>query len=259
MIVDYLLIETANPNLFKLYKSLNLLNINHSFFVFHHLEYLISIPSYCILKKTQIWTLGNFTNYTQVNPHYFGKIILRNKNNITRFFITSTVKRNYKYLISAVEKLKEENLEFNVVVVGKWTTFTYHNISSKVIDKFKFKYNISYSELYNEVNNSDYIIINLDQNSKKDVAFKKTRISGSVQLTYGFLKPAIINKGFGNIYNLNSENSFVYDDNNIIESMRDAIKLGNEHYKKMQNNLMISSKRVYDYSLLNVKNSLNII
>ena len=39
----YLLIETANPNLFLLYKSLKLLTINHSFFVFHHLEYLTSL------------------------------------------------------------------------------------------------------------------------------------------------------------------------------------------------------------------------
>lgn len=254
---NYVIIETANPSLFSLYKQLNLLNINHSFFVFHHLEYLLSIPSDVNLKKNQIWSLGNFNISIQVNPHYFGDSYLKKKNQITRFFITSTIERNYNQLVTAVEKIKEQNLEFHVIVVGKWGTFTYNNISEKVIDNFTFKYNISYSELYKEVNNSDYIIINLDPNSKKDEAFKKTRVSGSIQLAYGFLKPVIINKDFAEIYNFNSKNSFIYENTNFFETMRAAIKLGNQEYKKMQTNLLLLSKKIFKKSLHNVKKCLN--
>ena len=235
---------------------MSLLNIKHPFFVFHHLEYLISIPIEVYLNKNQIWSLGNFKNSTQVNPHYFGDFKQKKKNKITRFFITSTIERNYKLLISAIEKLKDENLDFHVVVFGKWNTFTYHNVSEKIIDNFTFKYNVTYSDLYSEVNNSDYIIINLDPNSKKNDAFKTTRVSGSVQLAYGFLKPAIICKDFAEIYYFNSENSFLYDNKNFVDKMRNAIKFGNKRYEKMQKNLKLSADKIYKDSLNNVNNCL---
>ena len=224
--------------------------------MFHHLEYLTSVPTDVKLKKNQIWSLGNFKNSTYVNPHYFGDFSLKKKNRITRFFITSTIDRNYHYLIAAVNKFKDENLEFHIIVVGKWNTFTHYNISEKVIDNFTFKYNISYSDLYNEVNNSDYIIINLDPNNKKNTAFKNTRVSGSIQLAYGFLKPVIISKDFAEIYNFNSDNSLLYEKWNFIETMRNAINLENAQYKKMQKNLKLLSKKIYNNSLYNVKNCL---
>jgi len=254
---NYILIETANPYYFMVYKELNLLNIDHSFFVFHHLEYVISVPTEIKLRKNQIWSLGNFKNAVRINPHYFGKFKITEKNKITRFFITSTIERNYNKLISAVEKFKDENLKFHVNVVGKWNTFTIHNISEKMRDHFTFKYNVSYSELYNEVVKSDYIIINLDPNNEKDIPFKNTRISGSVQLAYGFLKPVIINKDFAEIYNFNSNNSFIYDNDSFITSMRQAINIGNNNYKKMQENLKLISNNIYEDSLNNLKNCMS--
>ena len=253
---NYVLIETANPYYFIIYKELNLLNINHSIFVFHHLNYLLSVPAEIKLKKNQIWSLGNFNTAIQVNPHYFGDFKLKKKSKITRFFITSTIERNYKYLISELEKIKDENLEFHVVVVGKWNTFSYHNISAKLIDNFIFRYNISYLELYTEVINCDFIIINLDPNNKNDVEFKKTRVSGSLQLAYGFLKPVIINKDFAEIYKFNADNSFIYDNQNLNKIMKSAINLGNKNYKKMQANLKILANKIYKDSLNNLKNSL---
>lgn len=254
---NYVLIETANPNLFPLYKSLNLLNINHSFFVFHHLEYLKAASQHVLFKKTQMWSLGNFTNWTQVNPHYFGKIFKKRKNKITRFFITSTIERKYEYLISAVEELKDENLEFQVIVVGKWNTLSQYNISEKVRDNFTFKYNISYSELYNEVNNSDFIIINLDPHNIKDNAFKTRRVTGSSQLVYGFLKPAIINKKFAYIYNLDKNNSFIYKNSNFTDTMRNAIKINDLSYQKMKKNLAKAANNIYKISLDNVNICMN--
>ena len=255
---NYIMIETANPIYFNLYKSLNLLNIYHSFFVFHHLDYVFDFPLNFKLRKNQIWTLGNFNSSIQVNPHYFGKFKIndKSKNRITRFFITSTIGRNYQPLISAVEKLKEENLEFHVIVVGKWHTFTNRNISEKLLENFTFKYNISYEQLYYEVNNSDYIIINLDPNNIIDEPFRKTRVSGSIQLSYGFLKPVIINKYFADIFNFNSNNSFIYDNINLTATIRNAIKIGNKAYKNIQKNLNLVSKKVYIDSLSNIKKCL---
>lgn len=254
---NYVLIETANPNIFPLYKSLNLININHSFFVFHHLEYLEEISQKITLNKKQIWSLGNFDNSTQVNPHYFGKSCIKKKHRITRFFITSTIERNYEYLISAVEEIKDENLEFQVIVVGKWGTLKPCNISQKVRDNFIFKYNISYSELYKEVNNSDFIIINLDPNNIKDLAFKTRRVTGSAQLVYGFLKPAIINREFASIYYLNKDNSFIYKNSNFKDTLRKAINMKNVNYQKMKENLAKTADYIYKISLENVNISMN--
>ena len=254
---DYVLIETANKYSFSLYKSLNILNINHSIFVFHHLDYLKGLSPYIKLNKMQAWSLGNFENWTQVNPHYFGNICIRKKNRITRFFIISTIKRNYEYLISAAEIIKAENLEFQVIVVGKWNTFTEKNISEKIKENFTFKYNISYSELYNEVNNSDFIIINLDPNNKQNNDFKTNRVTGSAQLAYGFLKPVIINAKFARIYYFNKENSFIYENSNFTDTIRNAINMKNEQYQKMKENLSKLEDYIYKISLRNVNICIN--
>ena len=192
-----------------------------------------------------------------LNPHYFGNICIRKKNRITRFFIISTIKRNYECLISAAEIIKAENLEFQVIVVGKWNTFTEKNISEKIKENFIFKYNISYSELYNEVNNSDFIIINLDPNNKQNNDFKTNRVTGSAQLAYGFLKPVIINAKFAPIYYFNKENSFIYENSNFTDTIRNAINMKNEQYQKMKENLSKSEDYIYKISLRNVNICIN--
>ena len=252
----YILIETTEPKEFKLYKKLNLLNIKNSFFVFHHLDYSYS-KNFSNLIKKRLWTLGNFSLGTQINPHYFGIIKPRKKKNkLTKFFITSTKNRNYKFLISAAEKIKDDNLKFHVIVVGKCKTFSENDLSYKIKKNFSFKYKVSYSELYKEVYNSDYIIINLDPENKEDEVFKNTRVTGSAQLSYGFLKPVLINKYFANIYKFNSNNSFLYENDNFVKVMKDAINQQNKDYVIMQDNLYLLSTYIYNNSLYNVKKCL---
>lgn len=194
-----------------------------------------------------------------VNPHYFGNIHINDKNNKTRFFITSTFKRNYTYLISAFEKLKFENYSFEIIVTGHINEFSDKIIPDIIKDSIKFKIGVSYSELFNEVENSDYIIINLDPESPYDNMYKTVQVTGSAQLSYGFLKPAIINKNFSSFYYFNSQNSFPYDNANIYEVLKDAILLNKEKYKEMQNNLKIISDYIYHLSLKNINNIINSI
>ena len=103
---DYRLIETTEPNNIKLYKKIN---SNQTFFVIHVLEFLNLSFFYNFFNKNQILCLANFSIGTKINPHYFGEFRSREKNRITTFFITSTIKRNYSQLITASKKLKEEN------------------------------------------------------------------------------------------------------------------------------------------------------
>ena len=97
----------------------------------------------------------------------------------------------------------------------------------------------------------------MDPNSIIDEPFRKTRVSGSIQLSYGFLKPVIINKYFADIFNFNSNNSFIYDNINFTATIRNAINIGNKAYINMVKNLNLVSKKVYKDSLYNIKKCLN--
>ena len=133
---------------------------------------------------------------------------INEKNKITRFFLTSTINRNYKPLIDSVNKLAKGNFNFEIVVTGRSYTFNQAKIPRKASNKFIFKHGVEYSELYRLVKSSDFIIILLDPKSSYDNLFNRSRVTGSFQLSIGFLKPCIINKQYSKFYNLNHENIY---------------------------------------------------
>ena len=253
---DYLLVESTNISGKEIYKKLGLFKMCNSIFVLHNVFYIKEMGISCYYNQKRIWSLAKFSNALQVNPHYFGNIKLKEKNNKTRFFITSTFGRNNNYLIYVAEKLKKENLEFEIIVVGWSNSLSPEIIPKYLIKNFTFKYRVSYYELYQLVDSSDFIIINLDPNNTNDNAYKNLKATGSAQLSYGFLKPAIINKNFASIYNMTPENSFIYDNSNFYKTLYDAINLNNSDYKQKQNNLMKLSNSIYNISLENLKLSL---
>ena len=114
--------------------------------------------------------------------------------------MTSTPRRNYNYLVESVKRLKQENYNFEIIITGRTTAFNQKRIPTNLINNFKFKQKISYSELYKLIDNSDYIIILIDLSNKYGKEYKTIKVSGSIQLTYGFLKPALIHKEFSEFY-----------------------------------------------------------
>ena len=204
---DFFLLETTDKNKKKLNIKLGLLNINNSIFVFHYMTFIDADYSK-YLNKNRVWTLGNVSKGLQVNPHYFGNTKIRDKNDKVKFFLTSTFKRNYEYLINAVEKLRNENLNFEIIITGRTRAFNSEKIPKNIKDYFIFKLNIPYDEMYKEVEKSDYIIITLDPKNSYDHQYKRIRVTGSMQLSLGFLKPVLINEEFAGFYSLNNENNF---------------------------------------------------
>ena len=249
---DYVLLQSTDKNKKSLYIKLNLLNVNNSIFVFHEISWA-DIYYIKYFAQNRIWTLGNISKGIQVNPHYFGNIKIKGKNKKTRFFITSTAYRNYKNLIESVKKLKKENFNFDLIVTGRSKRFGSKKIPKIIKKNFIFKYKVSYSELYKYIQSSDYIIIPLDPNSENDILYKTTKASGSIQLVYGFLKPAIINENFSEFYQLNDKNSLLYNNHNLYEIMKKSILLNKKDYKTMQNNLQILAKVIYKKSILNIQ------
>ena len=205
---DFIIVQTTDEKNKDIYNQLQLLRMNNSIFVFHYINYAKDNYSN-FFGENRIWTLGNIYKGLQVNPHYFGNIKIKERNDKIRFFLTSTKKRNYKPLIESALKLKNENISFEIFVLGWKNHLNFHNIPKNIIDYFIFKYHVSYKELYEAVENSDYIIIPLDPKDKHDCHYKEFSVTGSIQLSYGFLKPAIINDEFGYFYFLNNKNSLI--------------------------------------------------
>ena len=250
-----IIIQTIYFSTSKLISNLGLFNNNKTIYVLHNLLFYNKLNFSRTKYKNRVWTLTHFSVGLQVTPYYIGKTKLKDKNYITSFFIISTGHRNYKYLITAAERLKEENFDFLVYVIGYRKTFSINDINEKIKNNFIFNYRVNFSTLYNVVDNSDYIIINLDPD--KDKNFKDKKVTGAAQLSLGFIKPILINTAFKSIYNRTKENSFLFDKSNFYNVMKDAIKLNNRGYKNMQKNLLELTRKIHEISVINIKKTLN--
>ena len=254
----FILVETVTFSRNKTISELELFSNNKSILVIHSMENYRLLNLSNVQNQNKIWTLGHFNIGLQVNPHHYGNIKIRDKNKRTKFFLVSTTGRNYKYIISAANKIIAEKLEFEINVVGHQKTFSYQNKkkNKKVLkNRIIYNYKANYSTLYRMVNSSDYIIMCLDPD--KDHEFKSERNSGTAQLAYGFLKPVLINKYFKDNYNMTSENSFLFDKSSFYDTMKKAILLNNKEYKKKQKKLLELKKNIYKISILNVQKTLN--
>ncbi len=250
-----ILVQTCYLYNILILDNLGLLRNNKVIYVLHNTRYYKSLYFNNIANQNRIWTLGHFSIGLQVNPHYFGNFKLRDKNKKTRFFIVSTNQRNYNYIISAAEKIKNENLEFEFCVTGYVEKFSIDDLNEKIKDNFLFNYNVNFSILYELVESSYYIIINLDPDIDKSFINKK--VTGAIQLSYGFFKPVLINKYFKDAYNMTKENSFIFEKGNFYNMMKDAILLNNDDYKMMQRKLINLIKMIDYISISNVKKTLN--
>lgn len=253
---DYILLETFFKKEKKLFKELHLYN-NNSIFIFHEIELFDKyFTKSKYFNKNRVWTLGNSSIGLQVNPHYFGNIPIKGKSKKTKFFLTSTIKRDYKPLIESVNLLHKENLNFEIIVTGRVSSFNSNRISANISNNFIFNHHVSYSKLYQLVDNSDYIIILLLPDNKYDEKYKTKKVTGSYQLSLGFNKPCLINNEFADYYDLNSQNSLIYNNKNLYIAMKKAILMNNSEYKKIQHNLQIKKKELYNISVNNVKRAI---
>ena len=253
---DYILLETFFKEEKKLFKELHLYN-NNSIFIFHEIELFDKyFTKSKYFNKNRVWTLGNSSIGLQVNPHYFGNIAIKGKSKKTKFFLTSTIKRDYKPLIESVNLLHKENLNFEIIVTGRVSSFNSNRISANISNNFIFNHHVSYSKLYQLVDNSDYIIILLSPDNKYDEEYKTKKVTGSYQLSLGFNKPCLINNEFADYYDLNSQNSLIYNNKNLYIAMKKAILMNNSEYKKIQHNLQIKKKELYNISVNNVKRAI---
>ena len=254
---DFVLVQTTDKKRKKLYVNLEFLKRNNSIFVFHEITFAQRIYKK-YFNGNRIWTLGNISQGKQVNPHYFGNIKIRDRNLKTRFFMTSTYNRNYDYIIESVKKLYKHNFTFEIIITGRSIRFMKQKIPPSLNKIFKFKPKVSFFELYNKISSSDFVIIPLDPKRKNDISYKTTKVTGSIQLVLGFLKPALINQEFSDFYNLNNENSLIYNNHNLYNVMERAINMNINEYKVLQRNLLKLENKIYNASIKNIINTIEV-
>ena len=227
---NHVLVNSLGVSEEKNIKKLKFLDNSNSLFVVHNTDFIEELKLQSYVQQNKIITLGDL--------------------------MTSTFGRNYDKLVNAFSELKNKNLDFEVMVSGRSETFGTDNLPENLKQNFVFKYGIPYSEMYKEVQNSDFVIMTLDPENKNDRGFKNTTCTGTAQLIYGFLKPAVVDENFTECYKLNSENSLVHQTKDFSQCLEKAINMSQEEYSEVQNNLEKTVKSIYSQSLDNLKKAL---
>jgi len=215
-------------------------NITNEYFMSNNIISLVKIE--CLNRKPPII----------VNSHYFGNFPKHDKSYTTTFIILNTTnlfRRNIYLLLNACEELYKKGIyNFNIKIIGNGII-----IPEKYFKNFQIFGYMDFNEMYNEINNSDFILAVIDQASVQYT----NKASGTYQLCYGFNKPIILHKKFSNIAGFNDQNSILYDDNDdLSDAMVKCINLSNTDYANMVYLLGELSKNIYNESRNNLKSIL---
>ena len=117
---------------------------------------------------------------------------------------------------------------------------------------------LNFEDMYNKIEEADYILPLLDPDNNEHNRYITTGTSGSFQLIYGFIKPAIIHKKFSDYYNINDKNAIVYNNNqDLYDKLIYSINIDSNEYKSLQQNLQKLSNSIYKQSINNLKTLIN--
>ena len=143
-----------------------------------------------------------------VNCHWFGNICLPPKNKVTRFISVgeiNPVRRNFKILLDAVEFLYDKGItNFHITIIGRGNL---DFVNPKIRKFFSVLGRVSYSNMYSEIEKSDFMLPLLDPDNPDHDRYVTLGTSGSFQLVYRFYKPCLIAGKFAEVYGFSSENA----------------------------------------------------
>lgn len=191
-----------------------------------------------------------------VNPHYFGKVNITPKNDLTNFVTIGELnpnKKNSTVFINAAKKLVQNGItNFKITVVGKGKM---EDLPKEILPYFDIKGRLPFDKMFEEIEKGDFLITAYDDNNPEHVFYCTTGTSGNFQLVYGFDKPIIIKESFAPINGFTDKNSILYkDDADFYNAMIKGIEMSKEDYKSLQDNLQAYTDNFYKTSLENFKN-----
>ena len=191
-----------------------------------------------------------------VNPHYFGKIEKKPKNEITNFVVVgkfSASKKDTSLIVhSATELVKNGFENFKITVIGKGDLDCVPNEIKKFID---IKGRLSFSDMYNEIEKADFMLTAYDETKEEHLGYITSSTSGCFQLVYGFLKPCVIIRSFSAINGLDDGNSVIYENNDeFYNALVKCIQMTEGEYEQKRQYLSQYVDYLYNCSKENFKN-----
>ena len=243
---------TLFPSLKKWYEKIILLE--------HHQEHIDAD----LMKDKKIFSfvdceLSLANNIPYINPHYFKDVEIKTKDtNFTKFIVVGHIqnfRKDINSIIDAVEKLDEKGVNnFKVVFIGSGNP----EIKNKNILKyFEVKGGLSYEEMYNEIEQADYILPLLNPHNEVHCRYIKNCGSGSFQHVYAFSKPCVTAKKFADTYFLDYNSSVIHEDaNDFTDALLKAIQIKSEEYAELCTSLRALSENLKEKSKQNLKEML---
>lgn len=249
--------------------------------IYHNLD-MISDNELEYLREGRIFTLSEF-NYKGIDTkvlsaHLFGNIKENRHINDVKQIVLIGLSNRRMLIENAVEQLMKNNEyeSLNIVVVGqlKWQKDLVKRCISNCIyyickaSKLRTPYELctirswkavklvgkmSFKNMFELIENSDFIGIILDPNDYQSKPFLRLKTSGSKQLAFGFNKPVLINNRFAEAYGFNDNNGVCYFDSDIDVALNKIKNMSDETYQKLVKNIKKDSDRLYTKSLKNLK------
>ncbi len=172
-----------------------------------------------------------------VNPHYFGDVLETPKNSDKTVLVmvgaARAKRRNDHLVINAAERLVAEGYRnFEIRLIGKLNGV---EVPPSLNDNFIKLGRLSFAALYEEVENSDFLLTAFQKDNPAHSYYRTTGTSGSFQLSYGFSKPGIFQQDYIAGTGVTPENSLLYDeDGGMLDAMKTAIEMPPDQYEVMQ-------------------------
>lgn len=202
-----------------------------------------------LLLDNRVVTLGRFAKGRLVNPHVFGKIALTAKTTPVRFLLACATERSREglSLIQTLLEVVKVEPAIEVAIIGLNTFCVPDALRSQVVIKGR----LSFAELYEEVEQTSYILALLNPENPEHERYLTTSVSGAIQLSYGFRKPLVIQRRFADHYGFTSATAVVYE-RELRDAMLAAIKMPLADYMAMQGELGRTAEALYEESLSNL-------
>ena len=241
---DLIIMGTGEP-VDRIHKLMSIKNKNKSMIVHNYHKQYDTLPFKTILLADFIKQQLNATNSIVINPYYCGEVNFNDKPNTKIFCIQGNFqskKRNYKSLIEAVLKLKQDGLtsdDFKIEIIGRYNhkDIKWHNFGTEgesfdnTIIKLKIDNYFNrpakeymYPEYLDKMINSRYILPLIDNTHSHK--FFQNSCTSSINLGIACLCIPVINNQLAELYNIDF--GYQYENNNLYSAMKEAINCKND-------------------------------
>ncbi len=215
----------------------------------HKNEFLYTDTDKKLYDNNHFIKLLPMSGFSHVTPFYFGEQTPNNKNTTLQLSIIGALDNITKDFSDLNKILSMETQAFNIVSVG-YNHFTTKNKNFVSLGRCNFP------DMYQQVQNSDFILMLLSSANDNHTKYKSDTISGSNQLSLGFCKPLIVERAFADFYGWDESTAIIYEVGEISQAVLYAMNMSNDEYLQMCHAIKKRANNIYQDSLNNLKDCL---